>query len=487
MKTITIGRKVTNDVVVDSVIVSGQHAVITIGDDGIPVIRDLNSTNGTFVNNHRISQPTRLNDGDIVKFGGYVFDWKAALRAPSPAPKPKKEPVMLPADAVESRTIGRDASAQIRFANDDVSGIHAYLYKNKNNEIVLMDANSTNGTYVNGERISSIVLHPGDKVSISRKYVLQWENVFTTAAPKAPEKKKGGSKGCLYALLIIVLIALGVGGYYYVSNAAPKPEKIYENYKKSVVMVVTKYAYSVKYQDKLLSYYLEDPSFDYFYVNNGEIERGAAQSGGTGFFISNDGKIMTNRHVAYPYKKEDADLIKSAIVKAFNVDYPDDIKVEFVQFGLSIIRNDQFVNSENDLINCVLLKYSKDEDVDVAVIQTNTKTTPADVTHIVDIKSFNADNMKLGKSVYTIGFPTLFIIGETQVGLQANFQNGQITQERGEYIYGHNIPILQGSSGSPVFDEKGNFAGIIVSGFIGVSQGYNHAIKPECVSKFYNY
>ena len=77
-----------------------------------------------------------------------------------------------------------------------------------------------------------------------------------------------------------------------------------------------------------------------------------------------------------------------------------------------------------------------------------------------------------------------FIIGTTSEGLEANNQSGEITQVRGRYEYGHNITIHQGASGSPVFDRTGRFAGIIVSGFLGVSQGYNQAIQPDPVLEF---
>jgi pSer/pThr/pTyr-binding forkhead associated (FHA) protein len=40
-----------------------------IADDEGPLVRDLGSTNGTFVNNQRLRGPRRLRDGDIVRVG----------------------------------------------------------------------------------------------------------------------------------------------------------------------------------------------------------------------------------------------------------------------------------------------------------------------------------------------------------------------------------------------------------------------------------
>ena len=50
----TLGRKPDNDLVVDEVSVSRRHALV-IETAGGYVVRDLNSTNGTFVNRERIA------------------------------------------------------------------------------------------------------------------------------------------------------------------------------------------------------------------------------------------------------------------------------------------------------------------------------------------------------------------------------------------------------------------------------------------------
>ena len=54
MKSIKIGRSSSNDYTLTSPAVSQQHAILTIYDDGRASIKDLNSTNGTFVNGKKI-------------------------------------------------------------------------------------------------------------------------------------------------------------------------------------------------------------------------------------------------------------------------------------------------------------------------------------------------------------------------------------------------------------------------------------------------
>jgi pSer/pThr/pTyr-binding forkhead associated (FHA) protein len=66
---VTIGRKHVNDLHLDDLGVSGTHAkILTVGNDSF--IEDLNSTNGTFVNDAQI-QKTALRDQDTIKIGDF--------------------------------------------------------------------------------------------------------------------------------------------------------------------------------------------------------------------------------------------------------------------------------------------------------------------------------------------------------------------------------------------------------------------------------
>jgi hypothetical protein len=70
---VTIGREHTVILLEDDGEVSRSHAVVRSTDDGVEV-EDLGSTNGTFVNERRISEPARLSSGDIVRVGQTRFD-----------------------------------------------------------------------------------------------------------------------------------------------------------------------------------------------------------------------------------------------------------------------------------------------------------------------------------------------------------------------------------------------------------------------------
>jgi pSer/pThr/pTyr-binding forkhead associated (FHA) protein len=73
-RAITIGRLPDNPIVIDNPAVSGRHARVFIDASGV-VIEDLESTNGTFVNERRITRHS-LQDGDVISIGKHklVFD-----------------------------------------------------------------------------------------------------------------------------------------------------------------------------------------------------------------------------------------------------------------------------------------------------------------------------------------------------------------------------------------------------------------------------
>jgi pSer/pThr/pTyr-binding forkhead associated (FHA) protein len=62
-----IGRRADNTIVIDDPAVSGHHACV-FRDGDHDVLRDLESTNGTFVNDKRVSRH-QLRNGDVVAIG----------------------------------------------------------------------------------------------------------------------------------------------------------------------------------------------------------------------------------------------------------------------------------------------------------------------------------------------------------------------------------------------------------------------------------
>jgi class 3 adenylate cyclase len=67
---ITLGRAATNDIVIDDVSASRQHAEVVL--DSVTntiTLKDLNSTNGTYVNHQRVNGSSQLRHDDLVRVG----------------------------------------------------------------------------------------------------------------------------------------------------------------------------------------------------------------------------------------------------------------------------------------------------------------------------------------------------------------------------------------------------------------------------------
>ena len=65
----TLGRRPYNDIVIDNLAVSGEHAVLQMN-GGDVVLEDLNSTNGTYLNGKTVKKQ-QLQNGDSIEIGKY--------------------------------------------------------------------------------------------------------------------------------------------------------------------------------------------------------------------------------------------------------------------------------------------------------------------------------------------------------------------------------------------------------------------------------
>ena len=75
---------------------------------------------------------------------------------------------------LDTMTVGRRQSCDIRLDYHNVSGMHAE-FAFRNGVWTVRDMGSTNGIKVNGERVPSRPLRPGDEVGIAgHKFVLEY-------------------------------------------------------------------------------------------------------------------------------------------------------------------------------------------------------------------------------------------------------------------------------------------------------------------------
>ena len=89
-----VGRHQDAEILLQSTDISRKHAALLFRDDHIWV-KDLNSTNGTFVNGERVEQEQEieLHDGDMLQFASFMFMILAPERYKAHLPEIDVEPV----------------------------------------------------------------------------------------------------------------------------------------------------------------------------------------------------------------------------------------------------------------------------------------------------------------------------------------------------------------------------------------------------------
>lgn len=67
-----------------------------------------------------------------------------------------------------ARTVGRATGADFIVDAALVSRVHCRLTARPDGQLEVRDLESTNGTYVNGERVENAMLHEGDRLQVGR-------------------------------------------------------------------------------------------------------------------------------------------------------------------------------------------------------------------------------------------------------------------------------------------------------------------------------
>lgn len=108
----TLGRRPYNDIVIDNLAVSGEHAVLQMTGNEV-YLEDLNSTNGTYVNGKAVKKQL-LQNNDTVEIGKYKIKFineapgatfeKTMIMKPGTVPPPVQRPAPAPATAAAAAT-----------------------------------------------------------------------------------------------------------------------------------------------------------------------------------------------------------------------------------------------------------------------------------------------------------------------------------------------------------------------------------------------
>jgi pSer/pThr/pTyr-binding forkhead associated (FHA) protein len=237
--TIVFGRDASSDVVVSGSEVSRRHAEIEATAEGY-VLNDL-SVNGTFVNGEKIGRQHQLARADVIRIGHDEFRFYADVPSPAPSrarrsvppvtapqpptgagarlsdtlmgmPQPLPGPSVTPTQpqaaplasllvrsgALKGRrlavkvpvvNIGRADFNDVVISDPSVSTSHAKLQR-RDDIWMLSDLGSTNGTFVEGERLSGEVpLGPGTTVKFGDVAVL-----FEPLDANVPVRRSSGTQ-----------------------------------------------------------------------------------------------------------------------------------------------------------------------------------------------------------------------------------------------------------------------------------------------------
>ena len=160
---ITVGRAGDNDVVLDYPFVSSHHARITI-ERGRAVIEDLHSVNGVAIGDReRRVTSAPLSESDTVYFGTLPVPASRLLGGALRLGGATQE---ILAFSRAATVLGRDPACDHALPHPEISRRHARIFRTADG-LMIEDLGSTNGTFVNGERITHpVLLHPDDEVAL---------------------------------------------------------------------------------------------------------------------------------------------------------------------------------------------------------------------------------------------------------------------------------------------------------------------------------
>lgn len=517
MRLLKIGRDQSCDIVLQSAQVSSLHAEITILNNGDILLEDKGSRNGTMVGNQAIQPGKSVNirRGDMVTFAGVPLNWSA---------------VPMPEDNSAYKGIfgiGSNFQNEIQISGNTVSRFHATVKVGKDNKVYIVD-HSKNGTTVNGVKVpanspyrikkNSSVVCGGVPVDLSR--VIPW--------PAEVWKWVAG-----IAATVAIIAGLGFGLYKIISSSDTEKTdaELYARYNNSVVMLMGVYHYEItvgNYDLDKINSNIVGQLGTKFYIpkkvlwNNGKVVDVSKYSqkelidatdkcgfyNATGFFVSNDGQIITNLHVVKPWLFDNVqqqiqdhytqllaqatEILNSAYVTTSLSAIIPQLKVEGKLDYIALLPQGETYDPEN-IQKCKVLSAGNDKDVDIALLQTISKRLPtADCTYVnvVDSMETSEEAYTVGNHVYTIGFPTgmnyedLMQKAASESGIQVVAQPGNIIQKDSEYDFGYNAASTGGASGSPVFNEYGKLIGVHHQGAsAAVTQGYNFGVKAKYVQE----
>ena len=182
---VVIGRSASSQICLNNNVVSSQHAPLIFDANGNLHIIDLNSSNGTYINDRRIEPgvPYQVRSTDKLHFSGSAgvelvfnpdsYEMSKVQRSTSAKNTGDKNfsttNILEKFNGKRLLTVGRNPDCDVYLGHDSISRNHATIEKKGPNEFVLTDLGSLNGTYVNGRRVNgNMKVSQNDTIIIGR-------------------------------------------------------------------------------------------------------------------------------------------------------------------------------------------------------------------------------------------------------------------------------------------------------------------------------
>lgn len=476
MKLLTVGSSPQSNINLSSKFVSGYHADIILLDNGDILLCDKQSTNGTFLNGTKLSPGVEVlvKRGDSIVFADTPLNWTLV-----PDIKPD-------ASVRKLFGVGTHPRNQIRIAGPKVSRFHATIKQANDGKWYICD-HSTNGTTINNSPI------PKDTfVRLKKNDVIKCAGTLT----ENPAGKTRNSNAWIYVLAAVLAALLIGGGLWWASRRSHvlSGEQIYAKYAPSTVLIMLEFHYEISAGS--LDIKQTFGTNEFVIVNNQLVPyngENGQQSFATGFYFSEDGLIATNLHVAKPWLFDSTiqpveDLVRvwlNRLSKEQNPNYANYIsqvkatgKVDFIY----AIPHGEYFDGHNAM-SCVEVIASDNTEMDLAILKAMLPGHKLqEGASFVDLSTVpDRNEYKPGTKVYTMGFPMALHLQDIEKKtLQSVFSEGLMMNSNNNYDFGHSAAATNGSSGSPVFNNRGQLVGIISSGF---GNGYNFAVRSEYLIK----
>lgn len=302
-------------------------------------------------------------------------------------------------------------------------------------------------------------------------------------------------------------------------------DEINEKASSGVVLIMNYFYYSVTLPSDETIYFngIQDGQLVGLTNDENEAMENCSGASGTGFFISQDGLIMTNRHVARPdvseaqvkaflkdlkrALKQKYSSIMNEAYERYNSEYDPAMQQKYANVfnsykqareaiddmdmndadivthtNLFIVYNGSHITKREDLNPCETIAVSEDESVDLALIQLKDEETP-EGKYIFSMSEDDTE-LSMDEKLFMIGYNRGVLIAKTSEGdVQSQMYTGNVTQKGdGDKIL-YSIPAQHGSSGSPVVNDQCEVVAVNFAGWDN-TQGFNYGIPLKKVKQF---